>query len=906
VSHEVLMLDLDGKKRILVVEDEKITAMDIRERLRGLGYDPLPDVSTGEEAIEVATELKPDLVLMDVILKGRIDGVEAASVIRERLRIPVIFLTAFSDDNTLQRAKVTEPYGYILKPFEERELHTTIEMALYKYRMEKDLRASEEKFAKAFQASPDAININRLSDGMYIEVNKGFQDLTGYTREEVIGKSSIDLNIWVNLADRERLVKGLKSDGEVTNLEAEFRLKDGSTRTGLMSAAVITVAGETCILSMVRDISERRKAERKIEESQQQLAGIIGSAMDGIITVDENQKIILFNRAAQIMFGCREEDALGQPLSRFLPERYRDAHNRHVCEFSKAHTTIRSMSSMPSLYGLKANGEEFPAEISISQVEIDHRRYFTAIVRDTTEKKAAESALRQSEHRYKEFFERDLTGNFVATLEGVILDCNPAFARMFKFNSVNDARQSTMVSLFNGPESWSDVVEILRSRNLEYHENERQDVDGKALYVIENLYGEKDEQGVLARVRGFIFDNTERKALEQQLLHAQRMESVGILASGVAHDFNNVLNNILGFAHQMKKHINDPVRLARYADTIEKSAARGADLANQLMLFVRKKKRENAHVVLEEVIQDILHVVQETFPKSIVVRKEIGANIKPVLGDRGELYQTLLNLCLNARDALVERPDDGQQREIVIRAAALTVGEDQRSLPFLKQDAPPQYGVEMSVTDNGVGIPAAIREKIFDPFFTTKERGKGTGLGLSVVYNIVKNHNGYVSVESDEGGRTTFSVLLPAVGQAGQKSEPHSSDSTGEAHNELVMVVDDEENMQQLGREVLEEAGYRVLVATNGREAVEMYRDRWKEIALVVLDLVMPEMDGGQAYLHLRSINPDVKAFFCTGYTQDAIITGLLEEHHLRALEKPFKPPVFLKMVRETIVDGKE
>jgi PAS domain S-box-containing protein len=367
---------------------------------------------------------------------------------------------------------------------------------------------------------------------MYIEVNKGFLDLTGYTREEVIGRSSFDINIWVNPADRERLVTGLKRDGEVTNLEAEFRLKDGSTLTGLMSAALITVAGEQCILSMVRDISERRKAERIIQESQQQLAGIIGSAMDGIVTVDENQRIILFNRAAQLMFGCREEEALGQPLSRFIPDRYRSAHESHVREFSETHATIRSMSSMPSLSGLRANGEEFPAEISISRVEIDRRRFYTAIVRDTTEKKAAESALRQSEIRYKEFFERDLTGNFVATLEGAILDCNPAFARMFRFNSVNDARQSTMVALFNGAESWSDILNVLRSRNLEYHENELQDIEGKALYVIENLYGEKDEHGVLARVRGFIFDNTERKALEQQLLHAQRMESVGTLASG--------------------------------------------------------------------------------------------------------------------------------------------------------------------------------------------------------------------------------------------------------------------------------------------------------------------------------------------------------------------------------------
>ena len=763
----------EKQKTILVVEDEKITAIDIRERLVDLGYTVPVDLSTGEEAVEAAGRLKPDLVLMDIVLKGEMDGVQAAEKIGSLYHIPVVFLTAFSDDETLQRAKQTEPFGYILKPFDERELRTTIEMALYRHSMQEALRLSEEKFSKAFRTSPDAININRLRDGLFLEVNNQFTVLTGYAREEVIGKSSLEIEMWVDPADRARLMEGLRRSGEVSGMEPRFRMKDGRILTALMSAAVIELNREPVILSITRDISARLQAEQ---------------------------------------------------------------------------------------------------------------------------------ALRESELRYKEFFEQDLAGYFVSTPEGTILDCNSAYANLFGFSSVEEAKGSNATRLYANPEDRKDLHDLLRrQKKLEDFELEARRIDGQPIFLKENIIGRFNEQGELTQIRGYIMNNTDRKLLEQQLFHAQKMESIGTLASGIAHDFNNVLNNILGFSHQLKKHVADPAKVMKYSDSIEKSASRGAGLAKQLMSFVRKKKRENTVINVEEIIDEVIDLTAETFPKTITVRKNIGSFLMHVLGDRGELYQAILNLCLNARDAVIERGDFSAEQVIVISAASRKVGEPLTSgLPGEGQMSQP-YSVEVSVKDSGVGIPDAILDKIFDPFFTTKERGKGTGLGLSVVYNIVKNHNGSVNVESEPGKGTTFHILLPAVETEVPLNGIVEFGSLRATQNQLILLVDDEELMQDLGKELLEEAGYRVLIAANGEQAVDIYRSSWRHIALVILDLLMPDMNGGQVYAQMKLINPALKTFFCTGYAEDELIASLLERNHLQALDKPFKPSKLLRMIKETL-----
>ena len=879
------------KASILVVEDEQIVAKDIAARLQRRGYLVVGIASTAQEAIEGAGTHLPDLVLMDIMLKGDVDGIAAADQIRDLYDIPVVYLTAFADDQTLARAKVTDAFGYILKPFEERELTITIDMALYKHRMETRLRESERWLSTTLRSIGDGI-IAADTTGAITFLNAVAEDLTGWRTEEATRRqlSEVFHTAFENVAGR---------SGGPTVLVS----KDGKRIPIEESAAPIKDSrGQTKgIVVVFRDVTEQRRAQDALQVSEARLAGIIASAMDAIITITSEQQIVLFNAAAEQMFRCPADEAVGKPLEEFLPSRFRDMHRHHISEFGRTGITKRRMGSPGAIIGLRRDGTEFPMEASISQIEAAGERLYTVILRDITARYHAEQALRESEERYRRFFEDDLTGDYIARADGTILDCNPAFARMLGFQNTEAALQYNLLSLYPSVEARETFFSLLQARGrVEEYEKDLVRPDGQTIHVVENTYGVFGRDGRLTETKGYMYDITERKRLEEQVRQTHKMESIGTLAGGIAHDFNNILNNVIGFIMQIKKHAYEPEKVLKYSQTIEKSATRGAELSAQLLSFARKTKRENVPVNVAQIVEEVYSLCGETFPRNITVGRHLDDDLLSVLGDYGELYQVLLNLTVNARDALVARGTN-IQGAISIGAFNGRIGERISGQMLATQTD--RY-VELRVSDNGIGIPKEMRERIFDPFFTTKERGRGTGLGLSVVYTIVRNHHGIILIDSEEGEGSTFHVYLPAVQRVTPLPATSEVIRPPAGRQEYVLLVDDEESMQDLGRELLEEEGYRVLIASNGLDAVHLYGQRSAEIQLVILDLVMPGMDGGQTYLELRKINPHLKVFFCTGYMPDQVISALLEEESLKALQKPFNPENFVRMVRD-VLDAK-
>lgn len=757
---------------IMVVEDENIVAKDIVNRLKNLGYNVCGTAAQGEDAIAMALREHPDLVLMDIMLRGEMDGIEAAAVITEKLDAPVIYLTAYADEKTLHRAKLTDAFGYLLKPFEERELHITIEMALFKHQMEHKLRESEEWLSAVLRSIGDAVIATDMHGSIRF-MNPIAETLTGWSREEASNKPLHDVFKIVDEKTREPIPDALES---MSQAERPHRLimrslliaRDGREIPVDDNASPIKNAvGEiTGMVLVFRNVTERRRAESALRQSQSQLAGIVGSAMDAIITVDAEQNIIQFNTAAEKIFGCSVNDVISHSLDRLLPGRFREAHRKHIGEFTKTNVTRRSMGMMGSLLGLRASGEEFPIEASISQIEVGGKHFSTVILRDVTE----------------------------------------------------------------------------------------------------------------------------RNRMEEQLRQAQKMESVGTLASGIAHDFNNVLNNVLGFSMQLKKYINDEARVRKYIDTIERSAQRGAELASQLLSFARTTRRDAGAMDLAQVANEVVTSCRETFPPGVAVESSIPSDIWQIRGDHSEIYQVLLNLMVNARDAMTSKEPPGGK--LTVAARNVVIGKDVKAQLFATQG---NQCVELTVADTGTGIPEEIRAKVFDPFFTTKERGRGTGLGLSIVYNIVRAHHGTITLESEINKGTTFHLFFPAMNQT-------MVATSGVARSaRSILLVDDEPAMQELGKELLEDEGYSVFVASNGEEAIDLYKKNQDKIELVILDLVMPGMDGGQVYAALKALNPRIKAFFCTGFISDQIIASLLEEQKLTAISKPFRPDQFLRTVREVL-----
>ncbi len=763
---------------ILVVEDENIVAKDVVNRLKNLGYTVTGAVASGEDAVRAVNLRHPDLVMMDIMLKGNMDGIEAARRIFETLDIPVVYLTAYADEKTLLRAKVTEAFGYLLKPFEERELHITIEMALFKHQMERKLRESEQWLSAILQSVADAV-IATDTQGRIRFLNPIAQALTGWSQAEAAGVLLGEVFRPADKQASERISRAVRdAAGEQGDAGAVTRttliVRDGREIPVDESLAPIrNAAGETTgVVLVFRDVTERRQSEEALQQSESQLAGIVGTAMDAIVTVDEDHLILLFNAAAEKMFRTSAAAAIGKPIEQFIPVRFHDVHHEHMRAFAGTGVSRRSMGELGVVYGMRRDGDEFPAEASISQIEIGGRKFFTVILRDITE----------------------------------------------------------------------------------------------------------------------------RKKMEEQLRQAQKMESIGTLASGIAHDFNNVLNNVLGFAAQLKKYLHDEAKVRKYIETIEKSAMRGADLSSQLLSFARTGRRTNTQTNLYQIVGEVIASCRETFPAAVKLESRVAPDLLPTLGDHGGLYQVLLNLCVNARDAICARPDG--TGVLTIEARNAVIGKEVSSHLFA---VPGSRCVELKVSDTGMGIPERIRDKIFDPFFTTKDRGRGTGLGLSIVYNIVRSHQGAIILDSEEGVGSTFRVFLPAIQAESVDDHRRGSTAPDGAKKHSVLLVDDEPAMQELGRELLEDDGYEVTIAANGLEALEIYKEHHDRIDLVVLDLVMPGMDGGQTYTEMKKINKGLKAFFCTGFISDQIISGLLEEEKLHAVSKPFRPDDFLKTVRSVI-----
>lgn len=386
-------------------------------------------------------------------------------------------------------------------------------------------------------------------------------------------------------------------------------------------------------------------------------------------------------------------------------------------------------------------------------------------------------------------------------------------------------------------------------------------------------------------------DVTDKKALEAQYLRSQRMESIGALASGIAHDMNNILSPISMAVDMLKQTLSDESS-RRILNILEKSADRGAALARQILSFVRGLEGERAPLHARELFAETEMILRATIPKSIDLRIDAPKNLAPVSGNCTQLIQVLLNLCVNARDAM---PSGGT---LGLSARSATVGEG--SLPE-NPKAPPGDYIVLTVSDTGAGIPAEIRERIFDPFFTTKGPGKGTGLGLSTVTSIVKGHCGFLTVSSRPGEGARFEVYLPASSGSEEKPIKKEELLPIRGHVELVLVIDDEVSILEMVRATLDTYGYRVITATNGAEGLAAYRQHRGEVKAVILDMRMPVMGGPATIKALRDFDPHVKIILSSGEgTRDADLKDIA--HDIQAvLPKPFSIESLLSTLHDVV-----
>ena len=498
-----------------------------------------------------------------------------------------------------------------------------------------------------------------------------------------------------------------------------------------------------------------------------------------------------------------------------------------------------------------------------------------------------------SDERYRRFFDESLTGNVVTRPDGAILHCNPAFVTIFGLHSIEDAQAANFLSLLRSSKDGAELLRLVREhRVVDRYEVEMRDRVGEPVFVVGRVVGAFDPCGELVELHGYFYNDTKRKLLEQQLIQAQKMEGLATLAGGIAHDFNNILAIILGYASQLEARNSNPDQVTTAIRVIKEAVERGAGLVQQLLTSAQQSEARFSSVDLNALVRELEKMLRATFPKMIGFDVRLQSKFPLVTADRSQIHQVLLNLCVNARDAM---PNGG-----FITIETLLVPGEEIAETFTGADAVSYACIR--VTDNGSGMSDEVKEHIFEPFFTTKERAKGTGLGLSVVYGVVNNHRGFVDVRSELGVGTTFDVYLPVA----ETAEPAPDDvppveaQPGRA-TQTIMVVEDEEMLRDLAVHILSGEGYNVLAAKDGMEAVEMFTKHRDEIGLVICDLGLPRLGGREVFLKMKESKASVRAIVASGYLEPAMRSEILKAGVLDTIQKPYDFNELVAKIRSVI-----
>ena len=588
-----------------------------------------------------------------------------------------------------------------------------------------DRRTVEEKYTVAFRSSPDALVITSVEDGRIFEVNDSFERLSGHTREEAVGRTTQELGLWYQKEKRSEFLQRLESDGSVRNFEIQTRRKDGTGYIALLSAEILEIHGERCILTVAKDHTEESRARNALQVSEERFSNaFFANPNPAVITTLDDGKILEVNDVLCEMSGYRREDLVGRDGK--MLGLWNEDHAREMARLLGERGSVRNLE----LEARSRSGEVHQLLISAVMVELGGETCVLNVANDVTE-----------------------------------------------------------------------------SRNL-----------------------------------------------EQQLLRAQRLESIGTLAGGIAHDLNNVLTPILMGIKLLRREV--PEGAERILSILESNTRRGSELIRQILAFARGVEGERIEVQLRQLVGEVAATVRDTFPKSITLSVVCEGEPWPVMGDPTQLHQVLLNLALNARDAMEEKGT------LTLRVLNRELEE---GVVEGRPKARPGPWVVLEVEDTGVGMCPEVQEKIFDPFFTTKPRARGTGLGLFSVDAIVTSHEGFIVVDSAPGCGTRVRVFLPARGEGRLEDRGREPRLAARGEGRGVLVVDDEGAVREIITGVLEASGYRTFVAADGVEALDRFKERRAEIDAVLLDMMMPRMDGFETIAVLRRVDPDIPIVCISG-----------------------------------------
>jgi PAS domain S-box-containing protein len=749
------------------------------------------------------------------------------------------------------------------------------------------LRESEERYRHLVEVCPDAIVIAREEEVRYL--NPAGLELFRASPLATVGRPLLGLfHPGYHPLLRSRLERMRATGQRAPLLEGLAVRIDGELLEVEAAAAPFTDRGEACYLFILRDVSERNRVLAELQKTATRLQAILDTTVDGIITINTEGMVETFNRAAEGMFGYAAQEVVGRNVSLLMPPPHRQEHDHYLARYLE--TGVRRVIGIGrAAEGLRKDGTLFPVELAISESASSEHRWFTGVLRDLTDRKRDLDRIREQ----AALLDKVSDAILVVGEDGQVLSWNQGASRMYGWPA--EEAQGKDVQALLGPGSaggWDEARREAAERGEWVGELRQRARDGRELIVAAHWALLRGEQGRPRATVMIHIDVTEKKKLEQRELRGQRLESIGTLAGGIAHDLNNVLTPILMAVKLLRRDRPEADRQALLG-TAQASVERGVELVKQLLAFAGGGESERSPQAPDRVVTEVRALLERTLPRSITLRTEVPEELWAVVGDATQLTQVLLNLCINARDAM---PDGG--------TLAVSVANVHLTASYARNhpEARPGPYVRFSVTDTGTGIPPEVMDRIFDPFFTTKPHGKGTGLGLSTVLGIVKGHGGVVNVYSEAGKGTQVTVFLPAEqGEAGEAADPRPAGDVPLGRGELVLVVDDEALILLTVRATLESFGYRAVTAGSGAEALGLFGRHRDQVAAVILDRMMPGMDGLATLKALRGVRSDVKAIVTSGLATPERSAEVLAAGARAVLAKPYAEEKLLRLLAEVI-----
>lgn len=734
---------------------------------------------------------------------------------------------------------------------------------------ENALRESEQRFRELAEFLPQIVYESDAA-GNFTFVNKSGLDFSGYTEED-IAKGLIAFEAVVP-EDRARLASNMEKvlSGERRSDEYDFLTKDGRGVPLQVFAAPIVRNDQICgIRGVAIDISELKSAQKALVLGRESFNSIVERSVDGILVLDSDGKVLYANASAASLFGRSKED-VAKPW-------FRNPLVHH---------------KMTEVRVILPNGEIGLAEMRLERTHWQGKSAYLAMLRDVTERRKAEEALK----RLATAVDQSAETIIITDQEGIVQYVNPAFEQTSQYCAEEVLGKKTR--FWNTGDhhetSYDQLENTVRSGNVWKGRFRSKRKDGTTYDEDATISPVRDASGKIVNYVTVKRDITQQIELEEQLRRAQKMEAVGTLAGGIAHDFNNLLQVITGYGELLSTQMEetDP----RYEDLqiMLKAGERGADLVQSILTFSRKADTHLRPSNLNEDVKLARKLLLRTIPKMIDIELHLADDLKTVNADPSQMEQVLLNLAVNARDAM---PDGGR---LIIETENVNLDEEycRRHL-----EVKPGHYVRLSISDTGRGMTPEVVDRIFEPFYTTKGVGKGTGLGLSMVFGIVKSHEGHIRCSSEPGVGTTFKIDFPVL-ETEIETEVAETAEMPAFGTETILVVDDEDHIRELAKRYLAKVGYTVLLAGNGAEALEIYRDNQPYISLVVLDLIMPKMGGNECLDELLKIDSRAKVLMASGFFADGSTKEAATAGAKGFVGKPFKIKEMLREIRRVLNEG--